>query len=169
MATLQGDRLLTITELAIELGVTARAIRFYESKGLIVPQRAGSNRVYTHRDRARLLLILRGKRLGFSLANIKEYLDLYDADPSHKGQIVHLLRGAHRRIAELERQRDDLETTLAELRDVERQCLDAMRQIGVDMRQALDAVRQSGVESAPARSNGRRPAARNGAGKRRTR
>jgi len=144
---LDPDRLFTITQLAAELEVTARAIRFYESKGLLEPVRVGSNRVYSYRDRARLLIILRGKRLGFSLANIKQYLDLYDADPTHKGQLVHLLRGARCRIAELERQRHDLETTLAELREVERQTLDAMRQMGVDMRQALDAVRQMGVES----------------------
>jgi DNA-binding transcriptional MerR regulator len=137
---------------------------------LLEPQRAGSNRVYTHRDRARLLIILRGKRLGFSLANIKQYLDLYDADPTHKGQLVHLLRGAHRRIAELERQRQDLETTLAELREVERQTLDALRQKGVGMRQALDAVRQLGVESPPGTKTARPTAAPpNGARARRAR
>jgi DNA-binding transcriptional MerR regulator len=120
------ERLLTITELANELGVTPRAIRFYESKGLIDPQRAGANRVYTHRDRGRLQIILRGKRLGFSLASIKEYLDLYDAEPTHRIQLQHLLAGTRRRIAELEQQRQDLELTLDELRDVERQTLDAL-------------------------------------------
>lgn len=73
-------RLYTVTELAAELGMTARAIRFYEDKGLITPQRAGTTRVYSSRDRARMILILRGKRLGFSLGTIREYLDLYDAD-----------------------------------------------------------------------------------------
>ena len=89
------NRLFTITELSDELGVTPRAIRFYEAKGLLAPQRAGSNRVYTYRDRARLLIILRGKRLGFSLALVQKYLDLYDADPTHKGSSTPL-RGARR-------------------------------------------------------------------------
>lgn len=127
----ETHRLYTITELADELAVTPRAIRFYESKGLLEPQRAGANRVYTYRDRARLLLILRGKRLGFSLAGIKQYLDLYDADPTHKRQLVHLLRGARQRIEELESQRRDLELTLEELREIETQVLDAMGAAGM--------------------------------------
>jgi DNA-binding transcriptional MerR regulator len=120
-------RLYTITELADEVGATARAIRFYESKGLLAPQRAGANRVYTYRDRARLLIILRGKRLGFSLARIQEYLSLYDADPTHKSQLEHLLAGARLRIEELEAQRADLEVTLEELREVEELTLEAMQ------------------------------------------
>jgi DNA-binding transcriptional MerR regulator len=124
-------RLYSTSELAEDLGVTPRAIRFYESKGLLDPQRAGANRVYSHRDRARLLIILRGKRLGFSLALIQQYLDLYDADPTHKGQLVHLLRNARRRIEELENQRRDLELTLEELRDIEEQVLAAMRRADV--------------------------------------
>ena len=74
------EKLYSVTELAKELGVTPRAIRFYEAKGLITPQRAGGTRVYTHRDRGRLILILRGKKLGFSLREIKDYLDLYVVD-----------------------------------------------------------------------------------------
>ncbi|MBV9755883.1 MAG: MerR family transcriptional regulator, partial [Alphaproteobacteria bacterium] len=70
------DQFYTVTQLSAELGVTPRAIRFYETKGLLAPRRAGTTRVYTHRDRARLILILRGKRLGFSLREIKEYLEL---------------------------------------------------------------------------------------------
>jgi len=124
--------LYSISELADELGITARAIRFYESKGLLSPQRAGANRVYDYRDRARLLIILRGKRLGFSLALIREYLGLYDADPTHKSQLVHLLRNARGRIDALENQRRDLELTLGELREIEQQVLAAMRQAGVE-------------------------------------
>lgn len=127
----ETDRLYTITELAEELGVTPRAIRFYETKGLLDPQRAGGNRVYTRRDRARLLLILRGKRLGFSLALIKRYLDLYDADPTHRKQLQALLAGARQRIEELESQRRDLELTLDELRDIEDQVLAAMKSAGM--------------------------------------
>ena len=83
--------MLTVTELARELGITPRAIRFYETKGLLNPGRAGTTRVYTHRERGRLQLILRGKRLGFSLTDIGEYLDLYDADPTQRDQILLLL------------------------------------------------------------------------------
>lgn len=129
-------RLYTITELSNELGVTPRAVRFYEAKGLLDPQRVGQNRVYTYRDRARLLLILRGKRLGFSLAEVKEYLDLYDADPTQKEQFLHLLRGVRQRVGELERQRRDLELTLRELREIEKETLDAMGRRGF----ALDGV-----------------------------
>lgn len=125
-------RLYTVTELAYELGVTARAIRFYEAKGLLEPRRVGQNRVYSYRDRARLLLILRGKRLGFSLAEVQEYLDLYDADPSRREQFLHLLRGVRERIADLEQQRRDLELTLDELQEIEEQTLDAMRERGMD-------------------------------------
>ena len=130
--TAQADpnRLYTITELAEDLAVTPRAIRFYEAKGLLSPQRAGANRVYSHRDRARLLIILRGKRLGFSLALVKKYLDLYDADPTHKTQIQHLLAGARQRIGELEGQRLDLDLTIEELHEIEQLCLEAMRRLG---------------------------------------
>ena len=127
----ERERLYTITELARELAVTPRAIRFYESKGLLRPQRAGTTRVYDHRDRGRLLLILRGKRMGFSLAQVQQFLDLYDVDPDQHLQLVHLLRGARHRIAQLERQRHDLELTLAELREVEAQCTAAMRERGI--------------------------------------
>jgi DNA-binding transcriptional MerR regulator len=137
--TTDSDRLYTITELADEAGVTPRAIRFYEAKGLLAPQRVGANRVYDKRDRARLLIILRGKRLGFSLALIQKYLDLYDADPAQKGQLAHLLRGARQRIGELESQRQDLEVTLEELREIEQLTLDAMRKRGIAIPDAENA------------------------------
>ena len=111
MTTFLGD-MLTITELAREAGVTARAIRFYESKGLLTPRRAGTTRIYTHRERGRLQLILRGKRLGFSLTDIGEYLDLYDADPTQHDQIVLLLDKVNNRIGELESQKADIDDTL---------------------------------------------------------
>jgi DNA-binding transcriptional MerR regulator len=115
------DRLLTVTELAAELGVTPRAIRFYEDKGLIDPARAGVTRVYSPRERARMLLILRGKRLGFSLAEIGKFLDLYAVDPRHLEQKRALLAGVRKRIAELEEMRVSLDRTLDELRAIERQ------------------------------------------------
>jgi DNA-binding transcriptional MerR regulator len=111
----------SVTQLARDLGVTARTIRFYEDKGLISPRRAGNNRVYTVRDRARMILILRGKKLGFSLREIKEYLDLYDADPTHAKQLRLLLKAVRDRIAQLEDQRVALDEALGELRDVEAQ------------------------------------------------
>ena len=115
----QADRFWTVTELARELGVTARTIRFYEDRGLILPRRAGTTRVYAPRDRARLILILRGKRLGFSLREVKEYLDLYDADPTHASQLRWLLDGVRARIALLDEQSKALDETLTELRKIE--------------------------------------------------
>lgn len=115
------ERLYTVGELAAELKVTARALRFYEDLGLLQPRRAGQNRIYTRRDRARLILILRGKRLGFSLQDIKEWLDLYDADPLHVAQTRHLARRVETRLRRLEQQRHDLETALGELREIQAQ------------------------------------------------
>lgn len=113
-----NPEMLTVTELARETGITARAIRFYESKGLLKPKRAGTTRVYTHRERGRLQLILRGKRLGFTLTDIGEYLDLYDADPTQQDQIALLLEKVNARIQELEAQKTDLEVSLKELSHV---------------------------------------------------
>jgi DNA-binding transcriptional MerR regulator len=111
-------RLYTVTELAKELGMTARAVRFYEDKGLITPQRAGTTRVYSARDRARMILILRGKRLGFSLNAIKEYLDLYDADVTQQAQLRVLLAGVAKRRDQLLAQRLAIDEALAELADI---------------------------------------------------
>ncbi|AWV16659.1 MerR family transcriptional regulator [Methylobacterium sp. XJLW] len=121
-----SDTLYTVTQLAKDLGVTARTVRFYEDKGLLTPQRAGNTRVYTHRDRARLILILRGKRLGFSLREIKEYLDLYDADPTQQEQLRALLKRIQTRIGSLVDQEQALVETLAELRAIEQQAQDAL-------------------------------------------
>ena len=143
--------LFSITELSLELGVTPRAIRFYESKGLLDPQRAGSTRVYTYRDRARLQIILRGKRLGFSLALVQKYLELYDADPTHRLQLEQLLRGARLRIAELEAQRQDLELTIEELREIEELTLEALSKLGASEPQAAAKDRRQ-ISSRPAKS-----------------
>ncbi|MBB6307528.1 MerR family transcriptional regulator [Xanthobacter tagetidis] len=117
------DTFFTVTELARDLAITPRTIRFYEDKGLITPRRAGTMRVYTKRDRARMVLILRGKRLGFSLREIKEYLDLYDIDPSQTEQIRLLLKKVQTRLEMLEDQRLALEETILELKDIEEQTL----------------------------------------------
>ncbi len=113
------DKLYTVTELAEQSGVTARAIRFYEAKGLLSPQRVGSTRVYDYRDRARLQLILRSKTLGFSLADIREYLDLYDPTSGQREQQQLLLRKVRERIRGLCEQQEALESTLADLREIE--------------------------------------------------
>ena len=116
----------SVTQLGQDLGVSARTIRFYETKGLISPRRAGNNRVYTLRDRGRMILILRGKKLGFTLREIKEYLDLYDADPTHAKQLRLLLKAVRSRIVKLEDQRVALDEALAELLEVETQAQDAL-------------------------------------------
>ena len=114
------DRLYSVSELAEEFGITVRAIRFYEGKKLLAPGRAGANRVYTYRDRARLVLILRGKRMGLSLQEITGFLDLYHADPSGQVQLRSLLSTLKEHIGSLEHQRDVLEATLTDLRRMER-------------------------------------------------
>ena len=116
-----------IGELAEELGISQRAVRFYETKGLLKPQRVGANRVYDRRDRARLKLILRGKRLGFSLQEIAEYLDLYDEDPEQRLQARHLLNKVEQAIEDLQRKRDDIESTLEELASIRKECLGRLK------------------------------------------
>jgi DNA-binding transcriptional MerR regulator len=118
-----GGSLYSVGELGEALGVSTRTIRFYEDKGLIAPRRVGNNRVYTQRDRARMVLILRGKRLGFSLRDIKDYLDLYDLDPTLAKQVRLLLEAVNSRIQRLEEQRAAVNETLAELREVRSQAL----------------------------------------------
>jgi DNA-binding transcriptional MerR regulator len=124
------EEIYSVTELAKDLGITPRTIRFYEAQGLISPQRAGTTRVYTHRDRARMVLILRGKRLGFSLKDIKEFLDLYVVDTTQVEQIQLLVQKVQGRIAQLEDQRQAVETSLAELRDIERLSVETLRSKG---------------------------------------
>jgi DNA-binding transcriptional MerR regulator len=126
----EEDRLYTIGELAAELGVTTRTIRFYESKGLIAPARRGVARSYSRRDRGRLKLILRGKNLGFSLEAIAEYLKLYDADPAHIAQTQMLLNGVEEAIESLQTKRTDLDRTLKELRDIRVQCIEHLKKKG---------------------------------------
>ena len=120
------NRLYTVTELAADLGVTARAIRFYEDKGLLAPSRAGATRIYTYRDRARVMLILRGKRLGFTLRDIQQFLDLYDVDPQHDEQKRSLLRAVRKRISELRAMSAAISETLDELRSIELQASAAL-------------------------------------------
>jgi DNA-binding transcriptional MerR regulator len=112
----------SIAELAAEYDVTLRTIRFYEDRGLLTPERRGTVRVYNPRDKVRLGLILRGKRLGFSLDEIATIVDMYDAEPGEEGQLVYLLDQITTRRADLEQRRQDIDKTLDELADLERRC-----------------------------------------------
>jgi len=107
----------SIGEMCDEFAITARALRFYEDEQLISPQRRGTQRLYSDRDRARLAWILRGKRVGFSLAEIRDMLDLYDLGDQRETQRKVTLDRCRARIATLERQRVDIDATIAELRD----------------------------------------------------
>jgi DNA-binding transcriptional MerR regulator len=117
-----------IQQVASELGVTARTLRFYEDKGLIEPKRVGTTRVYTRREVARMQLILRGKRLGFSIREIREFLDLYDADPSHLEQMRHLAARVSERLDELDRQKQALEQTMDEMRWIQNEATVRIRE-----------------------------------------
>ncbi len=108
-----------IQELAEMLGVTQRTLRFYEDNGLISPQRVSGTRIYSRRDVGRMQLILRGKRLGFSIREIREFLDLYDSDPTQHGQMDHLLSRVRAKISDLRAQQVALEKTIAELLQIE--------------------------------------------------
>jgi DNA-binding transcriptional MerR regulator len=126
----------TITELAAEFDITPRAIRFYEDVGLLTPQRAGRNRVYTQRDRTRLKLTLRGKRLGLSLSEIKQLVDMYDSPSDTAQQLTAFMAvlGEHRQL--LEQQREDIEITLAEIAQHEARCRTLLAAQGVAVKRA---------------------------------
>ena len=112
----------TITELAQEFDVTTRTIRFYEDKGLIAPERLKQRRIYHPRDRVRLQLVMRGKRLGFSLDEIQEMIDLYDADPTESIQLKMFIVKLRERRKLLQRQRNDINKVISEIREREQQC-----------------------------------------------
>lgn len=120
----------TIGDLAREFGITPRAIRFYEDEGLLAPVRAGRNRIYNKRHRTRLGLILRGKRLGLSLAEIKELIGMYDTARDESSQLAAFLGVLAGRRAALLRQREDIDAVLAEIDGFERQCRDLLADAG---------------------------------------
>jgi DNA-binding transcriptional MerR regulator len=122
----------TIAEVAEEFGVTHRTIRYYEDQGLVSPERRGTQRVFHPRDRVRLSLVLRGKRLGFGLEEIRRIVDMYDQTPGEAGQLRYLLDQIATRRADLEQRRADLEQTLAELDDVEARCRRDLRRLQGD-------------------------------------
>ena len=107
----------TIADMSAEFGVTARALRFYEERDLVQPYRIGTQRLYTRRDKARLAWIMRAKNVGFSLDEIRELIDLYDLDDGRRTQRIVTLRRCRERIADLQRQQDDVAAAIAELTD----------------------------------------------------
>lgn len=112
----------SISDLAREFGITPRTLRFYEDQGLIAPRREGRTRVFTRRDRTRLNLALRGKRLGFSLAEIRYLIDMYDTARDKNTQLTEFLNGLSQRRAALQQQREDIEAVLQEVSAFEAQC-----------------------------------------------
>jgi DNA-binding transcriptional MerR regulator len=127
-----NQRIYSIAELSREFAITPRTIRFYEEEGLIKPRRQGLTRLYSAGDRTRLSWIRRGTRLGFSLAVIRELLDLYQVDRTGLQQLRELLRRSRLHIADLERKRRDLDAQIGEFKEVETQVSAELRQRGVD-------------------------------------
>ncbi|GAC35428.1 MerR family transcriptional regulator [Paraglaciecola polaris] len=120
------EKLYTIGELAKELDITSRSIRFYEESGLLNPMRNGQNRVYKKKDKVRLKLILRGKRLGFSLAETKTLFDLYDSNQNSAAQLEAMLYMTEQKRAVMDQQLDDIKALMMELNEVEARCKDEL-------------------------------------------
>lgn len=133
----------SISDLAREFGITPRTIRFYEDQGLLAPRREGLTRVFTRRDRTRLRLALRGKRLGFSLAEIRYLIEMYDTARDKNTQLTEFLNGLSQRKAALQQQREDIEAVLQEVSAFEQQC-----------RELLSA-REAATRATPAEPPGR--------------
>jgi DNA-binding transcriptional MerR regulator len=119
----------TIGELAREFGVTLRTIRFYEDQGLLAPERQGQARIFHDRDRVRLQLIMRGRRLGFTLDEIAHVINMYDETPGEAGQLEFLINDIGRRRAALLQKRRDLDESLAELDELETRCRQDLRSL----------------------------------------
>jgi len=119
----------SISYLSKEFDITTRSIRFYEDQGLIFPARKGQTRIYNQRDRVRLKLILRGKRLGFSLAETGRLFELYDADRSSAKQLATMMDIIEHKKSELNQQLDDIKAVLIELNDLEDNCLKTLKQL----------------------------------------
>jgi DNA-binding transcriptional MerR regulator len=121
-----AEHTFSISELAREFDVTTRTIRFYEDQGLLEPQRAGQRRIYSRRDRVRLMLILRGKRIGLSLLEIRELFDLYDAASNDEPQLREFIRILSRKEQQLQEQLDDIRVVLGEISQIRSQCEKAL-------------------------------------------
>ncbi|GAA4877262.1 MerR family DNA-binding transcriptional regulator [Ferrimonas pelagia] len=121
------DTTYSISDLAREFDITTRSIRFYEDQGLLKPKRRGQTRIYNLQDKVRLKLILRGKRLGFSLAETGRLFDLYDADRSSRKQLHTMLELISDKKQDLQQQMDDIKVIMMELSSVEAQCQQALQ------------------------------------------
>ncbi len=121
----------TITELTREFGISTRTIRFYEDENLIHPVRRGRTRLFRPADRRLLMLILRGKRLGFSIAEIREILAMYKEPPGEEGQLRLLIQKVSDKRGQLHQKRQDIDETITELDDVEKQCLGRLAELAV--------------------------------------
>ncbi|MFM5173720.1 MerR family DNA-binding transcriptional regulator [Aeromonas veronii] len=119
----------SISELAHEFDVTPRTIRYYEDEGLLTPLREGQTRIYSHRDKIRLKLTLRGKRLGFSLAEIRELFDMYDTDKSSKNQLNSMIRLIESKRSALRQQLEDIQMVMAELEAAEQRCVNSLNSL----------------------------------------
>ncbi|MFQ1995530.1 MerR family transcriptional regulator [Aeromonas veronii] len=119
----------SISELAHEFDVTPRTIRYYEDEGLLTPLREGQTRIYSHRDKIRLKLTLRGKRLGFSLAEIRELFDMYDTDKSSKTQLQSMIQLIEAKRGALRQQLEDIQMVMAELEAAEQRCVNSLNSL----------------------------------------
>ncbi|WP_279496369.1 MerR family transcriptional regulator [Aeromonas veronii] len=119
----------SISELAHEFDVTPRTIRYYEDEGLLTPLREGQARIYSHRDKIRLKLTLRGKRLGFSLAEIRELFDMYDTDKSSKTQLHSMIQLIEAKRGALRQQLEDIQMVMAELEAAEQRCVNSLNSL----------------------------------------
>lgn len=126
--TSAGETTYTISALAHEFALTTRAIRFYEDEGMLAPERRGRARIYHERERVRLRLILRGKRLGFALSEIRDLLDLYEVARNERAQLARFIDMLGERRARLLQQKEDIDAVLAEIDGVERECRRRLRE-----------------------------------------
>lgn len=121
------DRVFSIAELAQEMDITTRTIRFYEDKGLLRPARRGQQRIYSRADRTRLKLVLRGKRLGWPLDDIREMIELYDTPDGERKQLEVMLQKLSHNRSILQQQREDIDLALRELEEIEERCQQQLR------------------------------------------
>nr|WHW29759.1 putative MerR family DNA-binding transcriptional regulator [uncultured bacterium] len=121
-------RTYSISDLSAEFAITTRTVRFYEEKGLLSPERAGNSRIYTPHDRTKLKLILRGKRLGFTLEESREIIEMYDPKSGNTTQLQRLIDTIHEKRALLERQLNDIQGMMDDLNGAEEKCIEAMTQ-----------------------------------------
>ena len=126
------DKFYTITELTREFGISTRTLRFYEDEGLILPERRGRTRLFRSTDRRLIQEILRGRRIGFTIAEIREIIQVYKDPPGEAGQLRLLMRKVEEKREDLRQKRKDIEETLVELDHIEESCLTRLAEIGVN-------------------------------------